>query len=170
MKQYYLIKRFKLFNSPVFVHWTAILVIMLIIVTSYKTPLLASISAISYFSILLIHEFGHGFIASRLGYKVFETRIGFFHGLCISEEPYNEIDHIKIAWAGSLAQLVIAIPLVTLSNFKIFSELSYFGPVYVFLGYFSMAIALFNLAPAKGLDGYIAWKIIPRTYRKWKSQ
>ena len=170
MRPYYTIKRFRIFNAPVSVHWSALLVIGIILVTGYKEPIHAVIAAASYFSILLIHEIGHGFVANKLGYKVFETKIAFFHGMCIFKEPYNEEHHIKIAWAGSLAQIFVAIPLIVLSQFKVVSDISYLGPVYAFLGYLSVLVALVNLAPSQGLDGHIAWRIIPLTYRKWRNK
>ncbi len=152
------------------VHWSALLVIGIILVTGYKELIHAIIAATSYFTILLVHEYGHGFVANKLGYKVFETRIAFFHGMCVFEEPYSEEHHIKIAWAGSLAQLLVAIPLIALSQVKAVSDISYLGPVYAFLGYISVFVALVNLAPSQGLDGHIAWRIIPLTYKKWRSK
>jgi Zn-dependent protease len=37
----------------------------------------------------------------------------------------------------------------------------------VFLGYVNLFMALFNLAPAQGLDGKVAWRIIPLLLERW---
>jgi len=140
---------------------------LLILISGYKDPLHAVLYVISYFSILVIHEYGHGYRASKLGYKVCEIKIAFLHGLCISEEPRSEKDSIKIAWAGPLAQLIIAVPLIILSIFKVSAEIAYLQTIIIYLGYLSFFIASINLIPSKGLDGYIAWKIIPITFDKW---
>ena len=161
MKTYYTLNKIKLLNAPVSVHWSALLVIAIIIVAGVKQPIHALIAAVSYFSILVIHELGHGLLAKKYGCTVYEIKIGFLHGVCVYEQPYNEEHDIKIAWGGVIAQLIIAIPLIVLSQYSVLTDISYFGPVYAFLGYISLIFVVFNLAPAQGLDGGKAWKIIP---------
>lgn len=170
MRQYYKLNGFRILNAAVSAHWSALLVIAAIIVFGYKEPLHALIAVTSYFSILIIHEFGHAFVAARLGYRVYEIKIGFIHGVCCYESPYNELDHIKIAWGGVLAQLIVAIPVLVLAQFKAIADITYLGPIIAFLGYVSLIIALFNLAPAQGLDGHMAWKIVPLLFNRIKSR
>jgi len=40
-------------------------------------------------------------------------------------------------------------------------SLGVFAPVVLILGYGSLIVAVFNLAPARGLDGLKAWRILP---------
>jgi Zn-dependent protease len=46
---------------------------------------------------------------------------------------------------------------------------AYFGPILVFLGYYSLLMVPYNLLPVRGLDGYTAWKIIPIVYQQMKA-
>jgi Zn-dependent protease len=80
------------------------------------------------------------------------------------------VDHVLIAWAGVLAQLAVAIPILTIAAVFPNHDLGYLGPAIVFLGYVNLIFALVNLAPGAGLDGTTAWRVIPLLYARWKSR
>lgn len=168
--QYLKIVKVKLFNSPIYIHWSILLVMAIIFLSGYKDPIQSIIIVLSYFSILLLHEYGHGYVVKRIGYEVIETRFSFLHGLCVYEDPHNEMHNIKIAWGGVLAQLMVAIPLIILSRFKITYDIPYFGVISNILGNINLMIAIFNMAPIRGLDGYTAWKIVPVIHRNWRNR
>jgi Zn-dependent protease len=174
-------KRLRIFGAPIYIHWSVLVVVCLLALSAIGSPVFAAIAISSYLGIIAIHECGHAFVAKRLGYQVYSIQIAFLHGRCEYAAPRQEWDGIAIAWGGVLAQLLIAIPVLILAGVLGQFEPSYLGPVVVMLGYLNLMIALVNLAPVRGLDGAIAWRIVPllwtrkrsrsateRAQRKWK--
>jgi Zn-dependent protease len=161
MQKYTLVNFMRIYGAPVYLHWSALLVVALIIVQSVNNPILAIISAASYFGIILVHETGHAFFVRRLGYQVHGIYLGFIHGLCEYELPYNMKHQAIIAWGGVIAQLVIAIPLIIAAQVFEINNIPGLGPVVAFMGYISVMVAIVNLAPGHPFDGATAWKLIP---------
>ena len=161
MKGYLRIKYFKVFGVPVFIHWSALLVVGGLLVASVNSPVLGIITISSYFSVILLHEAGHAYFAKKLGYDVYAIYLGFFHGLCEYEAPENTKHESIVAWGGVSAQFLVAIPVIALAQFANLSEIWGFGPIVAFLGYISVIVALTNLAPSPLFDGGKAWTLIP---------
>jgi Zn-dependent protease len=109
----------------------------------------------------MLHEAGHAFVANKLGYSVRVIYLGFLHGQCVLEAPYNQKHRSLIAWGGVTAQFVVALPLIIGAQTMGINEIYGVGPIVAFLGYISALIALINLAPSRLLDGSEAWKLIP---------
>lgn len=66
-----------------------------------------------------------------------------------------------MAWGGIVAQLLVAIPiLICEAVFPAFAA-GPFGVVVLVLGYVNLLVALFNLAPVHGMDGELAWRVVP---------
>src|SRR4029077_12330948 len=76
------------------------------------------------------------------------------------EAPITEWERCVISWGGVAAQLLIAIPLCLLDALW-HRPLGPLAPVVLILGYWSLVVAIFNLIPSRGLDGQVAWRIIP---------
>jgi len=115
--------------------------------------------ALGLFSVMLIHEFGHAFLAKRLGYAVYRIQIFPIHGLCLYEEPYSPYEDSLIAWGGVLAQLVLFVPAAA---FLVLFGNSNNGSVNVLLvtfSYINATIMVTNLTPAAPLDGKKAWRL-----------
>ena len=167
MKGYTRITFLNVFGAPVSIHWSALLVIGGLLVAAISNPILGVITICSYFGIILLHEAGHAYFAKRLGYDVYNIYLGFIHGLCEYEEPYNNKHESIVAWGGVTAQLLVAIPLIILAQFGI-TEIKGVGPIVAFLGYISFLIALMNLAPSSFLDGGKAWRLIPILLKEWR--
>ena len=169
MKQYLKLKHFNIYGAPVFLHWSVLLAMSMLLGLSINSPILALISICSYFGIIMLHEIGHAFVANRLGYGVRGIYLGFFHGKCIMDAPYRQKHRSLIAWGGVTAQFIVAIPLIISAQALKVNEVFGLGPVVAFLGYISALVALVNLAPGRGLDGFEAWRLIPvlvKEYRK----
>jgi hypothetical protein len=60
-----------------------------------------------------------------------------------------------------LAQLAIALPLVALAQVPTLASSAFAGMLIAAFGYFSLAMVALNLAPARGLDGAKAWRLVP---------
>ena len=151
----------RIYGAPVFVHWSALAACAAILVAGYREPIYATLFAVSYFGVILLHEFGHALVATKYGCRVFCVKMTILHGVCEYETPWSERTDLVIAWGGVLAQLAVAIPLIFISVIFGMQDLGYLRPVVVFLGFISVAFALINLAPSPYLDGYKAWKLIP---------
>ena len=155
------IRRLRRFAFPIYVHWSVLVVVALLALTSIKSPIHAAVAIVSYLSVIAIHELGHAFAATKLGYEVVALRIGFFHGCCEYEATDTELEDVWIAWGGVLAQLAVAIPVLAIAAVTEDLDLGYAAPIIVFLGYMNLLCALVNLAPTQGMDGQTAWRALP---------
>jgi Zn-dependent protease len=75
-----------------------------------------------------------------------------------------------IAWGGVIAQAIIAFPLLLWLFFFGYTRFDAVNAVLAILGGYSICVAAFNLLPFRGLDGSIAWSIIPEYLRRRRSQ
>lgn len=144
-----------------YLHISAVFVAGLLGLSAIKSPVFGATAIASYLAIIFVHEAGHAFVAHRLGMKVLNLQIGWFHGACEYEGPNDEWLNILVAWGGVAAQVSVAILVFAVAAALPGEDLGYFGPVFVFLGMVNLMIALVNLAPSREFDGGVAWKIIP---------
>lgn len=161
--------RLRFWGAAIYVHWSVLVVIAVIGVVSIKSPIHAAVAIASYLGMIVIHEIGHAFVARRLGYEIYELRIGFCHGCCEHEHPDTELEDAWIAWGGALAQLCVAIPVLVIGALTEDFDLGYAAPMIAFLGYVNLLVALINLAPAEGLDGQRAWRVVPLAATWWRA-
>lgn len=117
--------------------------------------------AIGLVAILLMHELGHAFLASRLGYEVERIEISPIHGLCHYDEPYSEYEDSVIAWGGVAGQLLLFVPAATFLFVFGNTALGSLNVLLVVLAYINAILIVVNLAPGFGLDGTKAWRIVP---------
>ena len=149
-----------------FVHWSALVVMGGCLAMAVSDPLVAIVAVVSYFSVILIHEFGHAFVAWKLGYEIDSIRLSVLHGECIYEASYETAREAGlIAWGGPLAQFAAAALVWSISLIPVVDQSDFFGPVIVFLGYVSPLVALANLAPGSEMDGTKAWPLIPMLWQ-----
>ena len=66
-----------------------------------------------------------------------------------------------IAWGGVIAQALVLVPLITWVTVFGYTRLDAINMIIAILGFFSLGVAIFNLLPVRGLDGWIAWQIFP---------
>jgi len=161
LKKWYRMGGLRIFNAPVYVHSAVPIVTAVLCLAAFSDVLSAAVLIACYLSVILVHEIGHGFVARRRGLEVLSLSIGALHGRCEYEAPEYEWDDVLVAWGGVVAQLIIAISiLVCEAIFPSFAS-GALGPVVLVFGYVNLLIALINLAPAEGMDGALAWRIIP---------
>ena len=106
----------------------------------HPQPIYAAVAIASYLGIIVIHEAGHAWVAHRLGMGR-RIHVSFLHGDRTHDMPYNETDHVLIAWA-SRAQLAVAIPILTVATIFDRQDFGYAAPAIAFLGYVNVVIAL----------------------------
>ena len=154
----------------VYVHWSVFLIILIVLLNAGRKPLLTLVGIVSYLSVLLVHETGHLIAAQWRGSYVEEIRLYPIHGKCIFQTPWSRFDHQVIAWGGVAAQAVVGVPLVLWIAFLGYTRFEAINAILAILGGFSLCVAVFNLLPLRGLDGSIAWGIIPEWFRRRRSR
>ena len=152
---------------PVDFHWSAIVMLVVFVAAALILGVPFLFIAIGLFSVMLIHELGHAFLARRLGYRVHRIRIYPIHGLCLYETPYSPYEDSIIAWGGILGQLILFIPatatLVFVGNFSV----GVLNVLLVMFSYINATIMITNLTPSAPFDGKKAWRL-PRILLKAK--
>ena len=166
MKNYVRAKRLNVYGAPVFLHWSVLVVMGGCLAMAVSDPIVAIVAATSYFSVILVHESGHAFVVSRLGYEIDSIRLSVIHGECIYDATHETArEAALIAWGGPLAQFAAAALVWSLSLIPVVDQSDFFGPPLVFLGYVGPLVALANLAPGSEMDGTRAWPLIPMLWR-----
>ncbi len=164
------LQRPTLFGARLHIHWSALVAAGILLGALARQPVQALVAVACYFGVILLHEAGHAYLAKRLGWAPENITIAFLHGVCQYQQPDNLKDEATIAWGGVLAQLAVAIPLIVLSQTTPLGTLPPVAIVVSAFGYFSLTMALMNLAPARGLDGATAWRLIPTLVRERRSK
>ncbi|OAL60559.1 hypothetical protein A6R74_17690 [Halomonas sp. ALS9] len=169
MTNFKYIKLFVICGVPVFMHWSLSMVLLLLVLYS-AADVSMLIAAISFFTIMFFHELGHMWFAAKLGLKSLKIKLYLFHGRFCFEESNNEYHTCLVAWGGVVVQAIIFIPCIVI--FSLYSDvLPWFVNLpLVILGYINALIAVFNLIPAKGLDGRRCWKSISLYFRYGRSK
>lgn len=102
-----------------------------------------------FVGVVLTHEFGHYFVAKKLGYKLDSFFLAPYGvSLNYKEKTFENSDEIKIALAGPCVNLMLALLCVGL--WWCFPEIYNWTDIFVTQ---SVMLALFNLLPAYPMDG-----------------
>jgi len=152
----------------VYIHWTVFLIAAIILYNAIRRPAAALLGLISYFGVLFIHEWGHVIAARRMRCQAFSVELYPIFGVTKFETPWSRFDHCVIAWAGVVAQAVVAVPIVVYVSIFGYTRFEPVNAVLALLGFFSLGVAVFNLLPVGRLDGSIAWGIIPESVKRFR--
>jgi len=131
------------FTKKIPVHPSFILLFLWFILTKNLQSFLL------FISVVLSHEYGHYFVAKKLGYKL----DAFFlapYGACLNykEKAFEYKDEIKIAIAGPFVNFTLC--LIFISLWWIFPSVYNFSRDFVIQ---SFSLGIFNLLPCYPLDG-----------------
>jgi Zn-dependent protease len=148
---------FTLWGVPVFIHWTAAAVIGLILLLSLSGGMPLLFLGAAYFTLILVHEFGHATLARRLGYRVFSVRLSPVHGWCTYEAPHSRYDECLVAWGGVSAQATLLLPAAALWSAAGSSLPNVLNLALGVFTYYNAAVILLNLTPVHPFDGATAW-------------
>jgi membrane-associated protease RseP (regulator of RpoE activity) len=149
----------KLRGVDLYVHWTVFLVAAVILAGVLRNPLPSLLGLAAYWGVLLVHEAGHLIAAQRLGCTVFSIELYPVFGVTRFATPWSRFDHCVISWAGVIAQVVIAVPLVAWVAVFGYTRFEVVNMLFAILGFFSLGVAALNLLPTRPLDGAVAWGI-----------
>lgn len=153
-------------NVPIYIHWSVLFALIICFPLSFVAGIEVLCVLAALLSIFVAHEVGHGIIANFLNLKIQRINLSIFHGRCIYDEPYHKYEDIYISWGGILGQLVLFIPTLILRLLLGDGNIGFFNVFVVFFLVFNLVFLFFNLFPIKGLDGYLAWQIIPHIYNR----
>lgn len=116
----------------------------------------AVVSAVAFFTSVLLHELSHSLVAKRIGLPVHSITLFIFGGVSsLEKEAENARDEFKVAIVGPLTSFIIGA--VSLIAFLIFvlndAGDSPGGAVCGYLGVVNIAVGIFNMLPGYPLDG-----------------
>ncbi len=103
---------------------------------------------VTYFFALVLHEAAHAIVARKLGYKLKNLYLMPYGACLMYQDIFFEDDEFKIAIAGPLASLAVA--LFTMAFWWVFPVIYSFTYKFVVA---NLALAFFNFLPAFPLDG-----------------
>ena len=149
-------------------HWSVFVICAFLLLTSFRKPAEALALILAYLALLLVHESGHLMVAEWRGSQPLSIEIYPIYGLAHFTTPNSRFDHSLIAWGGVAAQLVVALPFLAWVALFGYTQYEAINRVLVILGYFSIAMAIFNLLPIPPLDGATAWQLIPASYERFQ--
>jgi len=151
---------------PVYAHWSLFVIAALILIGAIERPAETITAWTAFFSVILIHECGHMVVAQRRGYEVLSIELYPIVGLVRYQEPWSRFDSSLIAWGGVAAQALIGVPIVVWVSIFGFTRSEAINVALGILGYYSLAVAVFNLIPIPPLDGTRAWYLIPELVKR----
>ena len=169
MRYWYSLGRSRWFGARLYVHLSVIVVTVVVALAAIQNPAYAAVTLASFLGVTLLHELGHAAVAHHFGYDVLGLWLAAVHGRCEFQAPETSWEHSLIAWGGVAAQLVVALPLLAFDACWQ-KSLGLLGPVVLILGYYSCVTVIFNLLPLRGLDGQLAWRIIPLLRQRYEAR
>jgi Zn-dependent protease/predicted transcriptional regulator len=147
------------FTFLIFVVWLS--VVYLISGMQWQQLMWSLIFLFSVFACIVLHEYGHAFVASWFGINAKKITIYPIGGIASIEKlPEYPKQELLISAAGPLVSLVLAFILLffahqtfTLSSFKEYDGVVSQDNFLYVLGWINIALAVFNLIPAFPMDG-----------------
>lgn len=114
--------------------------------------LLGAVTSILFFASVVVHELAHSIIALRHGIPVREISLFIFGGVAqIGEEPKSAGDEFRIAIAGPVSSLLLAVVFGII--YLLDQPIPYLAAPSLWLMRINLMLALFNLIPGFPLDG-----------------
>ncbi len=126
--------------------------------------LIAGVTSVLFFASVLLHELSHSVVAIRSGLKVSGITLFLFGGVSkLTEEPKSASVELKMAIAGPLMSVALAVVFLVLS---VALPSGIATVVFRYLGIVNAFLAAFNLLPGFPLDG---GRVLRAGLWKWSS-
>ncbi|MCP4134572.1 MAG: hypothetical protein GY754_26600 [bacterium] len=144
-------------------HWSVLLTMLAAVYYNSHSIFTALISCAGAILIILLHEFGHYYMARRYRCEVYEIVVHYLGGYCVHEEPYTQYEDSMIAFGGVFAQLLLVVGSLVILGFLSLMNIPlnlvlYSLLINIFIMH-NLFIIAFNLLPIPGFDGHSAWHI-----------
>lgn len=167
-------------GCPARVHWSALVIVLLVALTAATTVLPAAAPGhhtVTYWLVsvpagfvflcgLFVHEFAHALVAQRHQLGVSSVTVWMLGGVTeLDEEPRDALADLQVAVAGPLASLLVALGLVLCAAQGIlFGVSDVVTSALLWVAVVNALVAMFNLLPAEPLDGgralrAVLWKL-----------
>ena len=153
-------------HVKVFAHWSVLVIGAIILLGAASEPAMSFAVLGSYYGVILLHECGHMVAAQRKRCIVWSIELYPFWGVTRFDQPYSEFDRCVIAWGGVVAQVVVAAPIIILTETFGYTRFQPLNSALAILGFFNLFVAMFNLIPVAPLDGSVAWGLLPALFRR----
>jgi Zn-dependent protease/CBS domain-containing protein len=159
------------FGIDLRVHWTFFLLLLFFAGYGYAQfgnvlgALLMTGLIVMLFCFVVLHEYGHSLVATRLGIKIEDITLLPIGGMArMKALPEKPLDEVKIAVAGPLVNVVLAFVLYgiaylgfgstpTLQGLGLQDGGGTLGSVFSYLALVNAILAVFNFIPAFPMDG-----------------
>lgn len=112
---------------------------------------------LGYLIVVLVHEAGHALLVRRYGLHVFGIDLHGLGGVCRHSPALHAKHDATIAWGGVLAQLVLYVVALLLS--QVLPVTIWTRQLMVVLLSTNLWLVLLNLLPLPGFDGAKAWRL-----------
>jgi Zn-dependent protease/predicted transcriptional regulator len=170
----------KLFNIKVYLHYSLILIFLLVTFNlavgvfpalhpDWSNALywvLGTLASVLFFSSVLAHEFAHSLTAKKRGLEVRDITLFIFGGMAsIEDESPSPLTEFLITIAGPITSFVLGFLFLLASGIQTLNiageegvlgalaSLSPMRTVFLWLGWVNIILAIFNLIPGYPLDG-----------------
>lgn len=153
----------QLFNIPIFLHWSFLLLPLIVIYRSGDNETINIIWELALvgglFLCVLLHEYGHALSARRYGVQTLDIILSVIGGVArltrLPEKPWQEF---VVAAAGPAVNIVIAVLIyaflwISGSNFFPSDAIIDGRNFLPFLAFANIVLVVFNLVPAFPMDG-----------------
>jgi hypothetical protein len=146
---------------PVNVHWSLLAGGLVFLAASMEWLPGALFLVALYVLSFLLHEWGHVMAARLRGCEVLGIDLYLVLGRTRFEAPATRFDHCVIAWGGVLLQAVVGFPMVVWIKLVGYTSFGPLDATLAVVGFLAVVMVPFNLLPIRGLDGALAWQIVP---------
>lgn len=147
----------RLFGIPIALHWSLGLLLALrtlqaLFYVSFPYSLIWIGVAVAIAGSILFHELAHALVARNRGYHTSRIELHAFGGLAyVGNGGMRDRDQMWVSAAGPLSNLLLW--LVFLGAGEVLGGHTYLGYAAREVGWFNLALGLFNMLPAYPLDG-----------------
>jgi Zn-dependent protease len=159
------------FGIGVYVHWTFLLLLMLVLLITLPSGLPVALTwvvlVVLMFACVVLHEFGHALTARRFGIRTRDITLYPIGGVArlerMSDKPWEEFwiavagPAVNVVIAGVLAPLLVASLVLQgrlpTSLDSVWSDLFYSNSLLGYLVLWNLGMVAFNMLPAFPMDG-----------------
>ena len=114
----------------------------------------AVLTALLFFASVLLHELSHALVARRSNIPINNITLFIFGGVSqMEDEPQTPWDEFKMAIAGPLASVAIAVVFFGTSLLTVMTQSRLLFAAFTYLWFINIFLAVFNMLPGFPLDG-----------------
>ncbi len=115
---------------------------------------IATLTSLLFFGSVLAHELSHALVARRAGIPIRTITLFIFGGVAqMEDEPETPWDEFKMAIAGPLSSLAIALLFFSVALLLANTGSRLFFASFTYLWFINVVLAVFNMLPGFPLDG-----------------